>query len=132
MGEGLKRAFAAARATRLPKKREPPRSGIERAEKRVWPRHRRFVKGHCCVVPGCDAQDVDFAHVQSVGAGGHDSKGVSMCRRHHSEQHDLGIETFQSKYGIDLWAIAEAFTRASPDTAMREAIRLAPEGDVNG
>lgn len=60
----------------LPKRRPVVKSGIQRGERRVWPRHRRFVKSHCCVVPGCDAQDVDFAHIKTVGAGGHDSQAV--------------------------------------------------------
>jgi hypothetical protein len=108
----------------LPKRRPVAKFGIERAPQRIFPRHRRFVKSHCCVVPGCDEQDVDFAHVKTVGSGGDDSQAVSLCRRHHSIQHALGIETFQIKYGVDLWAIAAAFVRASPDTAMRESLRL--------
>lgn len=113
--------------TILPRRRPPQRSGIERAEKRIWPRHRRFVKSHGCVVPGCDAQDVDFAHVKTVGAGGHDAQAVSLCRRHHREQHASGIETFQARHSIDLWALAEAFVRRSPDTAMKEAIRMSDD-----
>lgn len=108
----------------LPKRRKVVKSGILRGPQRFWPRHRRFVKSHCCVVPGCEATDIDFAHIKTVGSGGDDTGGVSMCRRHHAEQHTLGIETFQAKHGIDLWALAAAFVKASPDTAMREAIRL--------
>ena len=110
--------------TILPRRRQPARSGIERAEQRVWLRHRKFVRGHSCCVPGCEDGPIDFAHVKTVGSGGHDAQAVSLCRRHHKIQHDIGIATFQTKYGVDLWAIAAAFVRASPDVAMKEAIRM--------
>lgn len=106
----------------LPKRRPVVKSGIQRAERRVYPRHRRFVRSHGCVIPNCDAQDVDFCHLHSVGAGGHDKTGVSMCRRHHAESHTSGLAKFQAKYGVDLWALAAEFVRRSTDTAMRAAL----------
>lgn len=42
---------------------------------------------------------------------------------HHAEYHRIGHDTFQTKYGIDLWAIAAAFVKASPDIAMRESLK---------
>lgn len=110
---------------RLPPKVKRQRSGIERSPRREWPRHRKFVRSHGCCVPGCTHGPSDFAHVKSRGAGGGDETGVSLCREHHTEQHAIGIETFQRRYGIDLWDLAAAFVRASPDRAMKEAIRLA-------
>lgn len=112
----------------LPPKRQKPRSGIQRAPKREWPRHRRFVRSRICCVPNCDIGAViDFAHVKTRGAGGHDCYGVSLCRIHHAEQHAIGVDTFQRKYGIDLWALAAEFTRLSPDQAMKESLREAAE-----
>ena len=49
------------------------------------------------------------AHVKARGAGGADRGNVvPMCVKHHSEQHEQGIESFQSFYGIDLAAVAAA------------------------
>ena len=108
----------------LPKRRKVSKSGIERAPRRIWPRHRRFVKSHGCCVPGCQATIVDFAHVKTRGAGGHDCLGISLCRTHHSEQHTMSVESFGRKYGIDLWALAREFTRRSPDKAMKDSLKL--------
>jgi Putative HNHc nuclease len=111
----------------LPKKRLRPRSGIERAPQRIWPRHRRFVRSHACCVTGCEATEVDFAHLRSAANAGKDLKpfdwfGVSLCRQHHDQQHTQGVETFQRHHGIDLWAIAAEFASRSPDILMRAAM----------
>ncbi len=107
--------------TRLPAKRKPERSGIDRVPQKVWPRHRRFVRSHVCCV--CGKQPTDFAHVKTVGSGGGDQFGVPLCRGCHSLQHTIGIETFQHRFGIDLLALAAAFVRASPDRAMKESLK---------
>jgi hypothetical protein len=52
----------------------------------------------------------------------HDAFGVSLCRVHHIEQHNMGIDAFCKKYGIDLWAIAAEFAERSPDAEMRSSI----------
>ena len=111
----------------LPPKRPRPRSGIQRTMPRIWPRHRRFVKSHACCVPGCTATKVDFAHIRSAANAGksqvpYDWFGVSLCRTHHREQHNRGVETFMRTYGIDLWAIAAEFAARSPDLRMRAAM----------
>lgn len=108
----------------LPPKRKPVKSGIERAPKRTWPKHRRFVKSHCCCVPGCEATNVDFAHLRSAANAGtglkpHDCYGVSLCRAHHDEQHRIGADSFGQKYNINLWALALEFTHKSPDKWMK-------------
>jgi deoxycytidylate deaminase len=105
---------------RLPPKRKPVRSGIERAPRRDWPRHRRFVKSHVCCV--CGYEKTDFAHVKTRGSGGGDETGVPLCRACHAEQHTIGIETFQRRHGIDLVALAEEFVQHTPDIAMKMAI----------
>jgi hypothetical protein len=80
-------------------------------------------------VPGCNAAIVGFAHLRSASNAGkglkpHDAFGVSLCRHHHVEQHSLGVDAFDRKYGIDLWALAAEFARRSPDTEMRATLRL--------
>ena len=113
---------------RLPPRRERPRSGIQRAPERVFPAHRAFVKRHSCAVPGCSDGPIDFAHVKSRGAGGGDWFGVPLCRTHHQTQHSMGIETFQRKYGFDLYAMAAEFVRRTTDVKLREAVR---EGTID-
>jgi hypothetical protein len=113
----------------LPPRLKRPKLGVHPPPRKVWPRHRRWVKSHGCCVPGCDATTVDFAHLRSASNAGtgqkpHDIFGVSLCRAHHDEQHSLGIEAFDLKYGIDLSALAAEFARRSPDVDMRAAVKL--------
>lgn len=117
----------------LLRKRPKVRSGILRAPKREWSRHRKFVRSHMCCVPGCQSTQIDFAHLRSAANAGtslrpHDRYGVAMCREHHTEQHNKGFETFQKKYGLDLWALAKEYVERSPDIAMKESLRGADNG----
>jgi 5-methylcytosine-specific restriction endonuclease McrA len=62
-----------------------------------------------CLV--CGRVPADAAHVKSRGAGGGwDRNLVGLCRTHHTEQHTIGIKTFQTKYNVDLKAEAEAIS----------------------
>jgi hypothetical protein len=113
----------------LPSRLRRPKLGVHLPLQRIWPRHRRWVKSHGCCVPGCDATSVEFAHLRSCANAGmsqkpHDLFGVSLCRVHHDEQHRLGVEAFDRKYGIDLWALAAEFARRSPDNDMRATLKL--------
>lgn len=106
----------------LPPKRKRQRSSIERAPKREWPKHRRWVKSHQCCVPHCKREDIDPHHVKTRGSGGADWDCVSLCRLHHDECHLIGTFAFCDKYAIDLWNLAAEFARRSPDLKMREAM----------
>ena len=53
-----------------------------------------------CVV--CHHKPIEIAHVKSRGAGGTADDTVPLCREHHTEQHAVGIVTFQERYDIDL------------------------------
>ncbi len=113
----------------LPRRLKRPKLGVQMSPRKVWPRHRRWVKSHGCCVPGCDATSVDFAHLRSIANAGtgqkpHDIFGVSLCRHHHVEQHSLGVDAFDRKYGTNLWALAAEFARRSPDTEMRATLKL--------
>lgn len=121
--------------TRLPAKRLRPRSGIERGPPREWPRHRKFVRGHGCCVPGCQAGPIVFAHVRSAANAGtgvkpHDAFGISLCDQHHKAQHQMGQRAFEKEYAIDMMALANAFMRRSTDTAMRDSLKLMEPTDV--
>jgi hypothetical protein len=80
---------------------------------------------------------VDFAHLRSAANAGagqtpHDIFGVSLCRVHHDEQHRIGADAFNKKYGIDLWAMAAEFARRSPDWEMRASLKLASPEELGG
>jgi hypothetical protein len=107
----------------LPKRYKREKMRVREPERRVYPTHRAHVRRHGCCVPGCSDGPIEFAHAKSRGAGGHDAQGVSLCRAHHHEQHSIGIETFQQKYKINLFAIAAEFARTTTDRALREAMR---------
>lgn len=51
-----------------------------------------------CVI--CGASQSERCHIKGRGAGGSDSELniVFMCRRHHQEQHMIGINRFAMKY----------------------------------
>lgn len=72
----------------------------------------RWVASLACVVPGCDGGPCENAHTVSRGSGGKARDVVPMCPAHHTEQHQLGIRTFASKYGLDLESEAAATERA--------------------
>jgi hypothetical protein len=105
--------------------------------RKVWPRHRRWVRSHRCCVPECEAKSVDFAHLRSAATAGmaqmpHDIFGVSLCRVHHVEQHRIGTRSFNRKYGIDLWGLAAEFARRSPDWEMRASLKLIAAKQIGG
>ncbi len=120
----------------LPKKRQPQRSGIKRAPKREWPKHRKWLRSHECVVSvsstfwfnGFCAGMVEVSHIRTAANSGtgikpHDSSAVPMCSSHHSEYHRIGAETWEKKYALDLARLAAEFTAKSPDQAMRASLK---------
>jgi hypothetical protein len=115
------------RRSPIPPKRQRERSGIERAPKREWPRHRKFVRSHSCCVPGCSSLGVpDVAHLRGINNCGtslkpHDWFTVPLCRHHHLEQEPIGPDAFGDRHGIDLWEIADKLVQRSPDNKMRVA-----------
>lgn len=122
---------------RLPTRLPRPKLGIRMEIQKIWPRHRRWVRSHGCCVPDCRALSVDFAHLRSATNAGtgqtpHDAFGVSLCRPHHDEQHRIGIDRFNRKYGVDLWALAAEFARRSPDWEMRASLKLVSASEIGG
>lgn len=115
--------------TFLPPRRKHPKSGIARAPKRVWSKHRAFIRRHHCVVPGCPAEPIEVSHIRTaanagVGIKPHDSSSTPMCTGHHREYHQDGHNTFEKRHGVNLKAIAAELLRRSPDTEMRASLRL--------
>lgn len=62
-----------------------------------------------CVV--CGAKNADLAHYQAVGRGRnrnkidhYGNKVLALCRNHHTEQHQIGMDSFNKKYHLtDSW-----------------------------
>lgn len=64
-----------------------------------------YLKYRACFV--CGKEHADVAHVEAVGAGRNRKKidhsqhrFMALCREHHGEQHQIGIETFMKKHII--------------------------------
>lgn len=56
------------------------------------------IKSMGCLV--CNSKEVDIAHIKTRGSGGPDEEWnlMPLCRQHHTEQHNIGIQTFSQKY----------------------------------
>lgn len=113
----------------LPKKRKAPKSGIERAVRRHWPKHEQWVRGHECCVKNDECEgNIQFAHVRKDHLAGMGLKppswsGIALCWHHHINiQHDIGHDAFDRHYGIDSMKLAAEFALRSPDWQMREAM----------
>lgn len=82
------------------------------------PAHRSWVRGHHCVIPGCQEMPIECAHVRRANNSGmgfkpSDAFTVSLCKPHHAESH-TGERTFEQRYGVDLMALAREFYLKSP------------------
>lgn len=86
----------------------------------------------------------DPAHVVSRGAGGLDAGNVwPACRRHHDQQHAIGVRAFEKRHGLSLEVVASAVLDAvrahactnwqKPDPKTKRPrceVCLAPLGDA--
>lgn len=82
------------------------------------PAHRAWVRGHHCVVPGCQELPIECAHIRRSNNSGmgfkpSDAFTIALCKEHHAESH-RGDQTFERKYGLDLMGLAREFFFASP------------------
>jgi hypothetical protein len=117
----------------LPAKIQSSRSLILRGPRRDWPRHRKFVRSRCCVVTlgkvhdDCDGP-IQACHYRTAANSGKSLKPAdwwtfSACHKHHAEQHQIGQDAFERKYGLDLTSICVEFAQLSPDVQMKGARR---------
>lgn len=99
------------------RKRLQAHPGAKAFPHRRVPEYEKWIRQHACVAwlqvpqvgygPQHDGR-IECAHVKSRGAGGDDVGNCwPACHHHHLEQHALGIQSFQKKYGLDLYAIAK-------------------------
>ena len=122
----------------LPAKRQKPASGILRTPERVYPRHRKWLRSHECVVTLSDcnvacSSVVEVSHIRTAANSGtglkpRDSDAVPMCSLHHRNYHDYGHETWQRVYGLDLAKLAAEFASRTPDEKLREAMKEMAHG----
>ncbi len=66
-----------------------------------------------CAVSGCSPtstsrRKIECAHHPSRAAGGTWRDMIPLCYYHHRVQHDVGVVTFETHYGIDFKAVATA------------------------
>lgn len=54
----------------IPRRRKVQRSGIARAPRREWPKHRAFLRRHHCVVPECIAEPIEVSHIRTAANAG--------------------------------------------------------------
>lgn len=69
------------------------------------PDYLEWIRQQPCIVTGQLSgpgfKRVDPAHCDTVGSGGSDFTALPLSRLYHSEQHNLGMDTFAKKYGLD-------------------------------
>ena len=65
------------------------------------------IKRTCCI---CGKTGADIAHRHAVGAGRnrneidhYGNQVLALCRSHHKQQHDIGIQSFNEMYHLDEW-----------------------------
>lgn len=106
-----------------------------------YPRHRKFVRQHECIVPGCAANRATFIPIEAChvrlnlppetpewARGGisrkpHDAFCFSGCSVHHAEQHRIGEQSFARKYGVNPLKEALDLARHSPCPEVREFVK---------
>ncbi len=116
-----------------PRRVKRPKMGVRIQIDKIFMRHRKWVKGFGCSVPGCKCTDIEFAHIRNAANSGkgnkpHDSFGRPLCGAlHHVEEHKIGADSFDRKHAIDRYAQAAWFLRNTPDRALRDSFAELPD-----
>ena len=68
----------------------------------------RFIKTKKCT--SCYTEPVDADHLNTVGMGGNRKRNteraftcIPLCRKCHTERHQIGNFQFETKNGVNLW-----------------------------
>lgn len=98
-------------------------------ERRRFPGHRAWVRGHHCCACGTGA-GIQCAHVRDGTDGGTGMKPsdwwtISLCADCHRQQHEIGEKAFEAIWGINMKALAAEFARKSP-----HAIKMASAMEI--
>lgn len=103
----------------FPVRRKRQRMTVRQSDIVRWRPHLRWVAGFCCVATlKCDGR-VQAHHVRepmkaTLSEKPGDDQTVPLCFYHHRVGHNIGWETFEKRYGVDLLAIARRLWRESP------------------
>lgn len=107
----------------IPKMRKRPRMGVRQPSQIRCAGHLQWVRRHACCIDGkaghqCVGKIV--AHHAREGADGgmglkpSDSTTVPLCDMAHGIVHQIGWQSFEARYGVDLSKIAAELWRVSP------------------
>ena len=98
-----------------------PRKGLGRHTVDENPKHRYWISGQPCAVPGCQHPDVQAAHVtlerHAKSMTTPDEMTIPLCvagARGHHDECDANQPAFAAKYDMDLVAMAKSYAKESP------------------
>lgn len=117
-----------ARGPAFLRRKPKVKMGVREEIKREWPRHRKYVRSHQCVVPGCERLPTECCHIRLGAHAGMKQKpgdwltypGCAGLDGHHAEQHTIGEVSFAKKYGLDLYQTAARLVKFTPDLTMKD------------
>ncbi len=105
------------------KRRKPAKMGLRESSVIRCPSHLQYVRGMCCAIEGRNGHvcfgKIQAAHVRIGTNGGTSMKPgdnwtIPLCAGAHGEQHLIGEETFEKRYGIGMKKLAEEQWLLSP------------------
>lgn len=136
----------------IPKRKKRVRSGIRDDDGPIrCPGHLKWVRGHECCIAGKSADSgfsfravplifnhicegrIEAHHVregdhgQGMGRKPDDSTAVPLCSSAHKRGHDIGWETFEKEWRVDLAKTAAELWRISPHRITWERKRAGNE-----
>ena len=70
----------------------------------VIPEYRAYIAGLPCLIclPGDQTTRTEVCHVHTRRNAGDVANLVPMCTKHHTEQHFVGIRSFEARHATDL------------------------------
>lgn len=105
----------------LPRRRKPPKMGVNQPPQIRCAGHLKWIRGHECSCAhwgSCDGK-IEAAHVRAgtdgaLGVKPSDCWAIPLCARHHFRQHSIGETAFEEIYKIKMKSIAEQLWSKSP------------------
>lgn len=118
---GIGRQCRACREQRQALRAEVPRKTadpVRGPDENRHPEHLEWIRGRLCAIKFCPGKS-QAAHVRLNTGGGmglkpDDRWAIPLCQEHHLEQHRIGHQAFDAKYGIDSRTLAERYAAQSP------------------
>lgn len=114
----------------------PRRANSHRADKeRRFPTHLQWLRSRPCLIAGrnghiCSgkmtASHSDADGSKGMGLKAHDFTAVPLCFGAHDEKDRIGLESWQTKYGVNHAAAGREYGRLSPKKGLWSGIEGAP------